>query len=115
MPSMASPLPSMAPPEGFSHPAMQGETNIQYSYTGKKALLPDHMFDDGQMTYLYYPPHRRKPSIFLVLGDGSEHPLSAQLTNQYLTLSGVYSRMTLRMGKEYACIYNEAKPPPAPS
>jgi type IV secretion system protein VirB9 len=87
---------------------------MQYSYTGAKALLPDHMFDDGRNTFLYYPAHRRKPKLFAVGTDGSERPLPVRSGNQYLTISGVYSRMTLRMGDEHTCIYNEMKHPPPP-
>lgn len=116
----ASHSPSHSAPEGFSFqeeipPLPKNATNIQYSYTGTKALLPDHMYDDGNTTYFYYPPHRSKPRIFLVSDDGSEHSLPARYTNQYLTIQGVYSRMTLRLGEEHACIYNEALPPPPPS
>lgn len=97
------------PPPTFSG-GPRGSHNYNYSFTGDKVLLPNQMFDDGRQTYLQYSPGRHVPQLFAVTADGREQEMRLNSSNQYLTVPGVYSRLTLRQGGRYACIYNEMRP-----
>ncbi len=103
-----------APPPMVNSPMVAmgsaARPNYNYSFTGDKALLPKQMFDDGRRTYLQYTPGRRVPRFFVVSADGREREIRLGYSNEYLTAPGVYSRMTLRQGNRYACIYNEMMP-----
>jgi type IV secretion system protein VirB9 len=105
-----SPAPEMAPP--VSPPAsgmMATGYNYNYTFTGSEQLIPNQIFDDGQMTYFQVMPGKLPPEVFRVSQDGKEVPLKLESGNQYLTASGVYSRLVLRGNGTYACVYNEAR------
>lgn len=93
--------------------------NTQYSIAegaGSQDIVPTLVFDDGRFTYLRFPGNREVPTVFHVLGDGSETLVNARMEDDLLVVDRVSRRLMLRAGSAVVGLWNEAfdldgKPP----
>lgn len=85
--------------------------NTQYSLAegdGSQDIVPTLVYDDGRFTYLRFPGNREVPTVFHVLGDGSETLVNARMEDDQLVVDRVSRRLMLRAGTAVIGIWNEA-------
>jgi len=89
-----------------SKPSLDDNMNYNYSMTGPESVSPLKIFDDGHATYFKFPGDV-SPTIFGVAPDGKELPVPAKRSGEYIVVDGVTARISLRLGKEVVCVFNE--------
>lgn len=85
--------------------------NTQYALAegaGSADIVPTLVYDDGRFTYLRFPGNREVPTVFHVLGDGSETLVNARMEDDTLVVDRVSLRLMLRAGSAVVGIWNEA-------
>ena len=85
--------------------------NAEYSIAEGSAsadIVPTLIFDDGRFTYLRFPGNREVPTVFQVLGDGSEAVVNARMEDDLLVVDRVARRLMLRAGTAVVGVWNEA-------
>ena len=82
--------------------------NWQYSYSGSRNILPLHVFDDGQFTYMQLQPGQPVPAIFAVDNwVGSESVVNYRRQGDYLVIERTAPQFTLRAGQyDVVSIFN---------
>ena len=114
-------LPLLIPPVPFPHSpqelvaerlkAASPVMNSKYSIaegTDSQDIVPTLAYDDGRFTYLRFPGNREIPSVFHVLGDGSETLVNARMEDDLLVVDRVSRRLMLRAGSAVVGVWNEA-------
>jgi type IV secretion system protein VirB9 len=85
--------------------------NTQYSIAegaGSQDIAPTLVYDDGRFTYLRFPGNREVPTVFHVLGDGSETLVNARMEDDLLVVDRVSRKLMLRAGSAVVGLWNEA-------
>ncbi len=85
--------------------------NSKYSIaegTDSQDIVPTLVYDDGRFTYFRFPGNREIPSVFHVLGDGSETLVNARMEDDLLVVDRVSRRLMLRAGSAVVGVWNEA-------
>ncbi len=79
-----------------------------YTFSGDKTILPIHIFDDGQFTYLQLRPGQSVPAVFAVNNSvGDESVVNVRREGDYLVIHELAPQFTLRVGKYHvASIFN---------
>ena len=90
------------------------QSNIRYTYTGSRALLPSQVFDDGAFTYFKWPEATSAPALFLVDKDGAESIVNYGMRDGYQVVEQVAQRFILRSGKDVTYVINDSWREPAP-
>jgi len=76
--------------------------NWDYSFSGSRAIMPLHVFDDGKFTYLQLRHNQPVPAIFAVNNTfGKESVVNYRRVGQYLVIQEVAPQFTLRDGKSH--------------
>ncbi len=84
--------------------------NRAYRASGAEWQKPVAMLDDGQKTYIRFPPGTPMPAVFAVRPDRTEAILNhSTLPDGTLVVHGVRARLTLRGSEGVVCIYNDAR------
>ena len=81
-----------------------------YSFNGSRAIVPEHVFDDGKFTYLELQPHQSVPAVFAVNNpSGQESVVNFRRVGRYLVIQEIAPQFTLRDGKTaVASLFNNA-------
>ena len=113
LPEMPPPPPSPSPQEVVAErlQAKSKVMNTSYSVAegeGSQDIVPTLVFDDGRFTYLRFPGNRELPSVFHVLGDGSETLVNARMEDDLLVIDRVSRRLMLRAGSAVVGLWNDA-------
>lgn len=79
-----------------------------YSFNGDKSIMPVHVFDDGQFTYLQLRPGQTVPAVFAVdNAAGQESVVNTRTEGDYLVIQQLAPQFTLRQGAFHvASIFN---------
>lgn len=82
--------------------------NWDYAFSGSKRIVPTHIFDDGQFTYLELQPGQDVPAVFAVDNSkGEESVINFRREGHYIVIQQVSPQYTLRDGKNIvATIFN---------
>lgn len=82
--------------------------NWDYSFSGDGRIMPIHVFDDGEFTYMQLQPNQPVPAIFAVTSsNGKESVVNDRQDGQYIVVEAVEPQFTLRLGKsQVASIFN---------
>lgn len=92
-------LPDLSDPSKF---------NFNYTISGSDLIAPIKIFDDGVFTYFQFQDKNQPiPAFFQVFSNGEESMVNYQVMGDYIVLTEVSSRYTLRYGKEITCVFNE--------
>ena len=80
-----------------------------YSFSGTKSIMPLHVFDDGQFTYLQLRPGQTVPSVFAVdNANGEESVVNTRMEGDYLVIQQLEPQFTLREGPyKVASLFND--------
>lgn len=108
----ASPSPAQLVAERLDTPPLL--RNSDYSLAegpGSADIVPSLVFDDGRFTYLRIAGNRELPSVFAVLGDGSETLVNTRMEGDLMVVDRVSRRLMLRAGNAVVGIWNEAFDP----
>lgn len=93
----------------LSHPE---DYNFNYSISGHEDIAPIKIFDDGQFTYLQFRDRNSAiPAIFSVDQDLKEEIINYRPSKSdanLIIIERVYKKLSLRLGKRIACVFNEA-------
>lgn len=85
------------------------EMNWRYSTSGDKAAFAlKKVFDDGQFTYFLFEEDTDIPSVYVVDQDGYEAIVNTRREGKYLVVERTNNKFTLRIGKSYLCVRNDA-------
>ena len=85
--------------------------NFNYSIRGSDEIAPIQIFDDGEFTYFEFKDKNAEvPAFFKVDEDGKENLINFRTRGDYIVVERVASRFTLRNGKDWVCVYNDARP-----
>ena len=85
--------------------------NFNYTVSGSDYISPLKVFDDGEFTYFQFPKVNADiPAFFLVDFEGNEELINYRMEEDYVVLERVTSQLTLRLGANVACIFNESRP-----
>ncbi len=75
--------------------------NWNYSFSGSPQVLPLHVFDDGQFTYMQLRPGQPVPAVFAVDNKaGHESVVNYRRDGEYLIVQQISPEFTLRDGKD---------------
>ncbi|MBU0456000.1 MAG: TrbG/VirB9 family P-type conjugative transfer protein [Pseudomonadota bacterium] len=73
--------------------------NWDYSFSGSKSIMPLHVFDDGQFTYMELQSHQVVPAVFVVEdASGKESVVNFREKNHCLIIQRLAPQFTLRNG-----------------
>lgn len=93
------------PTQTFDNTPIPAAKNLNYSMTGSRNFEPEQVFDDGKATYMKFSGST--PSVYGVAPDGKEFPLMTQIDNGYVVVDAVLPKLSLRMGSEVICLFND--------
>ena len=113
-PVVTAAAPAAAPPPP-PPPAPPRDVTHAYTYKGAAAVLPDRVFDDGQMTYFHFPQGADYPAIFVVDAAGQEAIVNSFTKQDFVVVDRIARGFVLRRGKAVATLANEGFAAPAPS
>lgn len=79
-----------------------------YNFSGDKSIMPLHIFDDGQFTYMQLRPGQAVPAVFAVDNrSGKESVVNYRREGQYLVVQQIAPQFTLREGNDHvASVFN---------
>lgn len=82
--------------------------NWDYSFSGTRSIMPLHIFDDGQFTYLQLQPRQVVPAIFAVDNRlGKEALVNYRREGDYLIVQQLSPQFTLRADRYHvASVFN---------
>lgn len=82
--------------------------NWDYSFSGTRSIMPAHIFDDGQFTYMQLQAGQSVPAIFAVNNtSGKEAVVNYRRDGDYLIVQQIAPQFTLREGRYHvASIFN---------
>lgn len=108
------PLPPAAAANPVTQPAPDPPTpsrplNTAWVRKGDPVLLPTRVFDDGNDTFLEWPPDRELPGIFVRDSGGNEGPVNFTVKDGLVVVSGVSREYVLRLGKAVATLTGNAR------
>lgn len=86
------------------------DLNFAWTTSGKQALLPARVFDDGEATFLTWPEGRPVPAILITDSAGTEGPVNFTVRGNTIVVEGVPPQIVLRAGKDRALIVNGGPP-----
>ena len=107
----AAPRPSPAQIVNERLRAQPSVSNARYSIAegrGSQDIVPTLVFDDGRFTYMRFPGNRELPSVFQVLGDGSEALVNARMEDDLLVVDRIARNLMLRAGSAVVGVWNDA-------
>lgn len=92
----------------FNSPPHTKQNNWDYSFHGARLIMPLHIFDDGQFTYMQLRPGQPVPAIFAVDNPkGKEAVVNYRRENDYLIIQQIAPQFTLRQGRhQVASVFN---------
>lgn len=82
---------------------------LDYNYTmaGAMNLAPSKIFNNGRQVFIEFPQNVRPAQINIVQPDGSELPSNATQQGEYLVISSVPAKISLRNNNQVLCIFSE--------
>ena len=85
--------------------------NWDYSFSGTRSIMPFHIFDDGQFTYLQLQPRQVVPAIFAVDNrSGKEAVVNYRREGDYLIVQQLSPQFTLRADRYHvASVFNNKR------
>ncbi|MFC3339304.1 TcpQ domain-containing protein [Paracandidimonas soli] len=96
---------SLDHPGGGRHaPAdMPAHYHFEWQLSGHRAVAPLQVFDDGNKTWLQFPPGQPVPAIFAIAPEG-DRLLRPRLQGDYQVLDGVWPRLRVRGGRQQSLL-----------
>jgi type IV secretion system protein VirB9 len=76
--------------------------NFAWTKRGDTKLYPSQLYDDGQATYLSWPPGASQPAILVRDEKGAEGPVNYAVRGDVIVVEGVPTTILLRSGKSSA-------------
>lgn len=80
--------------------------NFDWASEGKKALIPERMFDDGEVVFLTWPDGAPIPAILITNEKGDEGPVNFTVRGNTVVLDMVPQQIILRSGRDSAVLTN---------
>jgi type IV secretion system protein VirB9 len=91
--------------------------NRRYSVEGSSDLAPIEVWDDGRTTFMRFRARGTIPAVYGPRGDGDDNLdeiKNVAAREGVLEVPGVKTKFVLRVGRQVACVFNEAYDPNAP-
>jgi type IV secretion system protein VirB9 len=83
------------------------ELNFAWAQKGERKLLPASVYDDGNATFLSWPPGTPLPAILIKDHKGAEGPVNYAVRGDVIVLDGVPGEIVLRSGEDSATLTNQ--------
>src|SRR5690606_14399508 len=77
--------------------------HFEWQLSGHRAVAPLQVFDDGNKTWLQFPPGQPVPAIFAIAPEG-DRLLRPRLQGDYQVLDGVWPRLRVRGGRQQSLL-----------
>ena len=101
-PDMAYVLRFTYPVPPASSPATAVAVSGRYKLTGKRALRPAVIADDGHQTRLIWRPDQTLPAVFIVDTEGHERPADGAMRGPAYVLDSVSDHLLFRLDHDVA-------------
>ena len=82
------------------------ELNFDWKAKGDKKLLPEKVYDDGNMTFLTWATGSPIPAVLVKDEQGTEGPVNFAVRGQVIVIDGVPREIILRSGRAVATLQN---------
>lgn len=82
------------------------QLNFAWATQGDAALLPARIYDDGDATFLTWPPGQPVPAILVKNHEGTEGPVNFTVRGDTIVVDGVPREIVLRSGDDSAVLTN---------
>ena len=82
------------------------ELNFDWKAKGDKKLLPEKVYDDGNMTFLTWATGSPIPAVLVKNEQGTEGPVNFAVRGQVLVIDDVPREIILRSGRAVATLQN---------
>jgi type IV secretion system protein VirB9 len=84
------------------------ELNFAWAAKGDRKLVPARTYDDGEATFLAWPPGEPVPAILIKDFEGTEGPVNFTVRGDVVVVEGVPREIVLRSGNDSATLTNTA-------
>lgn len=88
-------------------PADPATLNFSWERKGDASLIPQQIYDDGELTYLLWAPKQQVPAILVKNAKGEEGPVNYAVRGSTIVISNVPDEIVLRLGKSSATLQKE--------
>ena len=78
------------------------EGDGRYRLSGRRAIQPSAMSDDGVRTYIEWAPDQALPAVFMLDDAGQEMPADGHVRDGRYTIDGIRQRYIFRLGRDIA-------------
>lgn len=85
-----------------AEPVDPAQLNFAWATKGPPKLLPQRLYDDGEMTYAVWAKDVPVPAILVTNEKGDEGPVNFSVRGETIVIDGVPSRLILRVGRDRA-------------
>lgn len=85
-------------------PVDPAQLNFAWRPSGTAKLLPSRIYDDGEATYVVWPPRAELPAIQVLDEKGVEGPVNFAVRGDTIVIDGVPPSIVLRAGKARASL-----------
>lgn len=85
-----------------AEPVDPAQLNFAWVTKGPPKLLPQRLYDDGEMTYAVWAKDVPVPAILVTNEKGDEGPVNFSVRGETIVIDGVPSRIVLRVGRDRA-------------
>lgn len=88
----------------FDRAKREGRLDADYGYIGDDDLLPTAAYNNGEMTYIVFPPNVALPTVFEKDGDGTETRVGKHMEGDMMVIHTVARKLVLRRGTLAGCL-----------
>ena len=99
---MPSPLEAASAPVKLAQPNAGQPSPADYRLSGNKGIWPSLMWDDGQRTYIQWPPDQALPAVFAIDNLGREEMVNGYMRGNFFTIDRVHAKLVFRLDRAVA-------------
>lgn len=82
------------------------KVNLDYRATGDPILRPVKMWDDGEQTFITLNKSAPRAAVFQLVDKKERLVNTSDLEDGTIVVDGVFSELTIRDGRYFACLFN---------
>lgn len=85
--------------------------NANYTIQGSDSIAPDSAEDNGQATFVTFPPGNEIPQVYYINEEGKEVQANVNFNNGVMVIHHVKAKFVFRRGELVTCLFNESYGP----
>jgi type IV secretion system protein VirB9 len=99
----------------FEKAATEGRLDADYGYIGDDDLLPTAAYNNGQQTYIVFPPDTALPTVYEKLPNGQEVRVGRHMEGDMMVVHTVARKLIIRRGELAGCLIDGHFHPSGPN